>query len=169
MVNFPFGVNDEAPILISDSLGNIHAFWINRNNALFYSRVFADDFSQGGSWRDYQELAESVGNFSVEVDNQEIIHIVYVKTLPTGKSPPGIYYRTSKDAGSNWDLAQLLYQSLYFRAQSPEQTNVKLTVTENGSIYVVWDNRTFKNYTHCKICRWRKYLDRTQSPYRSGD
>ena len=143
-VNFPFGIKDGSPVLVSDSEGYIHAFWIDSTNALFYSRVLADNFSTGESWEESKELAESAVDFNVAIDDKGIIHLAYVRILSTEESPSGIYYRASKDNGANWDTSQALYQSQYFRSLTPEEANVKLTTSGDGSIYVVWDNRPLK-------------------------
>ena len=143
-VNFPFGIKDGSPVLVSDSEGYVHAFWIDSTNALFYSRVFADNFSTGESWEESKELAESAVDFNVAVDDKGIIHLAYVRILSTEESPSGIYYRASKDNGANWNTSQALYQSQYFRSLKPEEANVKLTTSGDGSIYVVWDNRPLK-------------------------
>ena len=143
-VNFPFGITDGSPVLVSDSEGYIHAFWIDSTNALFYSRVLADNFSTGEAWGDSKELAASAVDFYVAVDDKGIIHLAYVRILSTEELPSGIYYRASKDSGANWDTSQGLYQSQYFRSLKPEEANVKLTTSGDGSIYVVWDNRFLK-------------------------
>jgi hypothetical protein len=143
-VNFPFSIKDGPPVLVTDSAGYIHAFWTDPTNALFYSRVFADNFSSGESWEASQELAASALDFNVTVDNNGIIHLAYVRILSTDEAPSGIYYRVSKDSGANWDASQVLYQSQYFRSLKPEEANVKLSASGDGSIYVVWDNPLLK-------------------------
>jgi hypothetical protein len=143
-VNFPFGIKDGSPELVADSQGYVHAFWINSANALFYSRVLADNFSTGESWEESKELAESAVYFNVAADDKGIIHLAYVRILSTEESPSGIYYRASKDSGANWSTSRALYQSQYFRSLKPEEANVKLTVSGDGSVYVVWDNRLLK-------------------------
>ena len=143
-VNFPFGITDGSPVLVSDSEGYIHAFWIDRSNHLFYSRVQADNFSSGYLWNERKELAESAVDFNVAVDAIGTVHLAYVRILSTEESPSGIYYRASTDNGEEWDTSQVLYQSQYLRFLTPEEANVKLTASEDGSIYVVWDNRPLK-------------------------
>ena len=143
-VNFPFSIKDGPPMLVTDSAGYIHAFWIDPTNALYYSRVFADNFSSAESWEASKELAASAQDFNVSVGGNGIIHLAYVRILSTDEAPSGVYYRVSKDSGANWDTSQVLYQSQYFRSLKPDQANVKLTASGDGSIYVVWDNPLLK-------------------------
>ena len=143
-VIFPFGINDGSPVLVSDSEGYIHAFWINSTNVLFYSRVLADKFSFGDEWEESIELAESAVDFNVALDDKGIIHLAYVRILSTEESPSGIYYRASKNKGANWFPSQALYQSQYLRSLNPEEANIKLTAARDGSVYMVWDNRLLK-------------------------
>ncbi|MFZ2095199.1 MAG: sialidase family protein, partial [Anaerolineales bacterium] len=143
-VNFPFGIKDGSPMLVSDSEGYVHAFWIDSTNALFYSRVLADEFSTGTSWEERKKLAEPAVDFSVVIDGKGIIHLAYVRILSTEELPSGIYYRTSKDNGANWYTSRALYQSQYFRSLKPEEAYVKLATSGDGSVYVVWDNRPLK-------------------------
>jgi hypothetical protein len=143
-VNFPFGTTDGSPVLVTDSEGYVHAFWVDSTNALFYSRVLANNFSTGEAWEESRELAESAVDFNVIIDDNGSIHLAYVRTLSTEESPSGIYYRTSKDKGESWYYSQALYQSQYFRSITPEEANVKLSASGDGSLYVVWDNRLLK-------------------------
>lgn len=143
-VNTPFGVRDGTPVFLSDSSGYIDAFWIDRTNVLLYSRVSADKFSDATAWGDAQQLAESAADFSVVLDNNGTIHLAYTRLLSTEELPSGIYYQNSQDSGTTWSDAQLLYKSQYFRSLKPEDTNINLSVNEEGAVYIVWDNRPLK-------------------------
>lgn len=143
-VNFPFSSKEKTPVLIPDSLGHILAFWTDRNNELFYSRVTAEKFTDGAAWEPIQLIAGSAVNFDAVIDDNGNIHVAYVRILSTPDAPSGIYYRISSDNGVNWNNSQALDQSQYFRTLTHDDTNVKLATSQDGYIYVVWDNRPLK-------------------------
>jgi hypothetical protein len=90
-------------------------------------------------------------DFNIAIDSVGIIHLAYVRILSTEASPSGIYYRASKDNGVNWNTSRALYQSQYFRSLTPEDANVNISVSGDGSIYVVWDIRPLKRILFTKI------------------
>ena len=130
--------------LYQNSIGYVHAFWRDSTNALNHSRVFSDNFNSGEAWEVSKILAVSALEFDVAVDDQGIIRLAYIRILSTEEAPSGIYYRTSKDNGASWITSQALYESQYFRSLKSGDANVKLSVSIEGSTYVVWDNRPLK-------------------------
>jgi len=57
-----------APSLVADQAGQIHAFWINAENELFYSSVVTEDLANNG-WSTAVNLAETVQDFDVFIDS----------------------------------------------------------------------------------------------------
>ncbi len=128
--------------LVADSLGNLHAFWTNELNTLFYSQVEVDriDISD---WESPLVLAENALTFEVEIDEIDLLHLVYVRSLSTEEFPAGVYYRQSTAGGVRWSGASLLYASPYYRTLLPENTHVDLATATNAealNIYATWDN-----------------------------
>jgi len=128
--------------LAADSLGTLHAFWTNELNTLYYSRVDVDRIDVS-DWESPLVLAENALTFEVEVDENDQLHLVYVRSLSTEEFPAGIYYRQSTSNGVRWSGAALLYASPYYRTLLPEETHVDLATTTHAgalNVYATWDN-----------------------------
>jgi hypothetical protein len=131
------------PILISDSSGDIHAFWKDDNDRLFYSHIPASGFA-ASQWSESAILDDSAVDLSVAIDSKDRLHLSYVRIKDTRDLPAGIYYRQSIDHGDAWSPPALLYGSPYFRALSEQDAHVQTATTDVGdgqSVYVAWDNR----------------------------
>jgi hypothetical protein len=142
---FPFGAADTSVMLLADSKNMIHAFWRDNSEGLSYSRVAANQFAISASWEKSKKLAESAVNFSAVIDNAGTVHLAYIRKLNADPFPSGVYYRNSIDNGVTWTNAAVLYQSLYFRAITTDNSNVKVAASsESGMVYVTWDDRQSK-------------------------
>lgn len=144
-VSLPFATT--FPRLFADSKGYVHAFWVDQNNQLNYSRVLGSQFANGANWDATQTLANSAVDYDVALDNQDHIHLAYVRILDEGGFPAGIYYRQSTANGASWSNVKILYQSQYFRSLTNQNANVSIATDRKGAgqnIYVAWDNRPRK-------------------------
>ncbi|MFZ0544848.1 MAG: sialidase family protein [Candidatus Promineifilaceae bacterium] len=130
-----------TPLLRADNNNRIHAFWTDDDDALFYSRVIADEFETLASWTPEQPLAEAALAIDVGVAPDGLLHLAYVRPLSTAEFPAGVYYRSSDDGGTTWSTPILLYQSPYFRSLSKEDARVRVQATADGQVIVAWDNR----------------------------
>jgi BNR repeat-like domain len=133
--------------LIADSKGYVHAFWVDQNNQLHYSRVSGSLMANGANWDPQQILANSAVDYDVALDNQDRIHLAYVRAIDEGGFPAGMYYRQLAANGASWGNPVVLYKSQYFRSLTSQIANVSIATDENGSgenIYVAWDNRPRK-------------------------
>jgi hypothetical protein len=132
-----------APTLISDSSGDVHAFWRDDKNRLFYSHISASSFA-ASSWTESAILDDSAVDFSVAIDVQDRLHLSYVRTKDIPELPAGIYYQQSMDRGDTWSAPTLLYHSPYFRVLSQQNAHVQMVTTDIGdgqAVYTAWDNR----------------------------
>lgn len=157
IVELPFGtrvyypdLNDTeptpyfVPTLVADQSGNIHAFWIDNENGLYYSSVPAASFGTFSAWRTRQILAQSALQFDVSLDSSGTFHLTYVRLQNTDEAPSGVYYRQSVNNGEAFSSAVSLYESRYFHAITADQVNIDLLTTNNDDatqVFVVWDNR----------------------------
>jgi len=144
-VNFPF--SNYEPILLAGSNGLVHAFWTDESDILYYSQVDTTAFGTSNAWAPTRSLAESALDVGVAIDNQNDIHLSYVRKLDSQNFPAGVYYRKSIDNGLNWTQGIPIYQSLYFRSLTQDESNVNIaTFQQNDSVnmYVVWDNQPLK-------------------------
>jgi hypothetical protein len=141
-MQFPFSPKDDSrPILLADETGQIHILWRDRNNNLYYIRALPSGFNHPSTWTGRIKLANSVVGFDAVVGSRGVLHVGYVSSLGTASEPAGVYYR--RLSGSGWSPAQRLYSSPYFRSLEPENTNVRLSVS-NENVYIVWDDRPQK-------------------------
>ncbi|MCI0395256.1 MAG: exo-alpha-sialidase [Chloroflexi bacterium] len=130
-----------TPLLKADSSGRIHAFWMDDEQALFYSRVTTEEFSTLASWTNRQQLGEAALDVEVAVDTAGRLHLSYVRPLDSDQFPAGIYYRQSSDGGTTWTNPVLLYASPYFRVLAASDAHLQVVTLETGQVVVAWDNR----------------------------
>lgn len=132
-----------VPTLVATSGGYVHAFWINDNDELFYSKVVAQYMGDFRSWYATVRLDMDVNKFTVQVSDTGTINLAYVKVSDAGGSPAGIYYRRTLDEGSHWWKPVRLFDSAYIRSLTADDANVQVSSTSsenNRYVYVVWDN-----------------------------
>ena len=132
------------PRMVVDTAGNIHAFWLGNENALFYSWVPAAQFEELAAWAQPQLLVAAAIGLSAEVDESGGLHLSYVRTLPRETLPTGIYYQKLSSVDEGWTEPNLLYPSPYFHGLPETQANTQLAVRsvgENSHVYIVWENR----------------------------
>lgn len=129
-----------APVLATDSTNIIHAFWIDAEGALMYSRVAADAFESLNAWTTPVLLASSGLAPAVAVSSDDTIHLSYIRPTESESTPPGIFYRAAA-AGGNWSDPLALYSSRYLRALTVEAANLEIEASREGdqtTVYVAW-------------------------------
>ncbi len=132
------------PRMVADTAGNIHAFWLGNENALFYSWVPAAQFEELAAWAQPQLLVAAAIGLSAVVDESGGVHLSYVRTQPRESLPAGIYYQKLSSVDEGWTEPTLLYPSQYFHGLPETQANTQLTVNsvgENSHVYIAWENR----------------------------
>jgi hypothetical protein len=127
------------PKLFADGEGNIHALWRAEDDALFYSKVPASEFSNFSAWSSRQQLAEQALDMTMVVDESGVFHLVYVRSQESNDANAGIYYRRSFDGGNNWNNATPVTLSRYFIGQATEDIQLDLAVS-GRQLFLVWDN-----------------------------
>jgi len=145
-IKFPFKVTDSPPVLVAGTDRLIHVFWRDEKNILYYSKMLRDDFSNPTAWETIS-LAESVAEFDIVNDNQNILHLTYLRNENSDAAPAGIYYRQSNNNGASWSGAVKLYESQYFRSLAPKDIHIRITVSgepDAEKVFVAWDNQAQK-------------------------
>lgn len=133
-----------VPQLVADRNGNIHAFWVDDENGLYYSSVAAAEFATFSAWRTRQTLAPSALKLDVGTDSNGFFHLAYVRAADTEEAPAGVYYRQSVDEGGEWSDPVPVYRSRYFHSAASEEINIDLATNRNNEteqIFIAWDNR----------------------------
>ncbi len=140
-VDFPQAVT--TPRLVAANRGNLHAIWIDENGALIYGFVKPGDINSGLTLASRQFLAESALNFDIAVDEQGVLHLVYIRPLEDAYFPAGIYYRRSENGGNSWFPPILLEASRYYRGLTTADTNISIASSVSfgvSRVYITWDN-----------------------------
>jgi hypothetical protein len=130
-----------TPVLRAGSDGRLHAFWLDGERALYHSQVPAGDVANFNDWTVRLQLAENALTLDALADPAGVIHLAYIRPVESNQFPAGVYYRQSRDGGTNWTSPVLLHQSPYFRSLSADNARVRLAVDGQGQVFVAWDNR----------------------------
>jgi hypothetical protein len=133
-----------VPVFYGDKNGGIYAFWLDKKNALYYSKA-SSGFEGASGWTGATKLAESVLDFDIVVSPGGILHVSYVSSLGADSGSAGVYYLKLK--ANTWSKPKNLYSSQYFRPLKPDDANVHLAVSdenETETVYMVWDDRPQK-------------------------
>ena len=130
------------PKLVADGEDRLHAFWVDEDGLLQYSRTRFEDIGLGSvGWTAVARLSQSAVNIVANVDDNDRLHLSYIRSADSVEFPAGLYYRQSDDNGSSWSEPILLYQSSYFRNGTDLNTNLKIATSGESDIYLAWDNR----------------------------
>ena len=144
VVDFPFSYYQAVRYFAADRRGKIHAFWIDAQDNLFYSRVAAANMIKPLAWTPPQLLGRAVFDLSVSVDQNNNLHLAYVRGQSSNDFiAPGIYYQIYRSGATNWEKAITIDQSSYLRTITRLEANIEIaaaTNEENSTIYIVWDN-----------------------------
>jgi hypothetical protein len=130
------------PTLILGGNNRVHALWIDEDNDLYWSRAVADELSRS-EWVTPYLMASSVVDFSVEVDEQNGIHVSYIYNEDEEGLAAGVDYLSSSDNGTSWSEPASLFQSPYMRSLASANANIDMASTELGEglwVYAGWDN-----------------------------
>lgn len=143
----PFGVGFDdgvyvgyTPTLVAGPEDIVHAFWIDDDNILFYSRVNVATITTLEGWTAPQVVARAAVAFEARVGEDGRLHLAYVRNRGDETTSAGVYYRQAAD-GLIWgETITPLYQSDYFRAIPAEQAHLQLEVGPSGQVYAAWDD-----------------------------
>jgi hypothetical protein len=157
-VEFPFIDSETIPWLVADGQGKIHAFWLAKENTLYYSSVVVESFGTD-KWTNEVELDEGVTDLKVTVNAQGDLNLLYVRTVNTEEEfPIGVYFIKRVNAQAVWTPRVLLYPSFYMRVLPEEEITLELISVSSSvsseevedsesesetqeTLYAVWDNR----------------------------
>ena len=132
------------PYLYTDPRGFIHAFWIDDEDSLFYSRAPLDQITDFAAWNQPEQLAGAVTDLSAAVDNRGNLHLSYINKQGIENNPAGVYHRRLDPETFAWTNPSLLYRSAYLQDLPIEQANIQLAIGSQGessTIFIGWDNR----------------------------
>lgn len=130
------------PEMLIDAEDVVHAFWVDFENNLRYSRAALQDVPNGSQgWTAPARLAQPVAKADVTVDENGRLHMTYIRTANTDEEPSGLYYRQSQDGGRTWSDPTLMAASAYFRTVTAADAHIVIETAGAAQVYVAWDNR----------------------------
>ncbi len=125
------------PAITADQNQGFHAFWVNEDEELEYSRYTQGDISRLDSWSFPADMDRSVAEATAFTTTDNEIHLAYVKK-DRGASA-GIYHRFSADGGASWSNAIQIYSSSFFGQATLDSADMQFF--ENGQdVYFVWND-----------------------------
>ncbi len=126
--------------ILSDGLGQVHAFWIDTEGNLRYA------YTRSGSdiWSGGFPLVESVLAWDVMADSRNVVHLAFIRLTDTAVLPSGVYYSRSTLGGGNWETPKPIYKSLYFRTIAPQDAYVTVASNSEKEVLVAWDDPLLK-------------------------
>jgi hypothetical protein len=145
-VKYPFSVKALPPVILADTKGFIHIFWLSDKNDLSYAQTLANGVGTPSLWR-VRRLASSVYDFDIHLDVEGVLHLGYVTNPAPNPGIAGVFYQHSSDGGSSWSAPTQLYESSYFRSLTPDQARIRISTSDNPdgkNVYVVWDDQPQK-------------------------
>ncbi|MEM7116211.1 MAG: hypothetical protein AAF614_27490 [Chloroflexota bacterium] len=129
-----------SPLLIAGHNEQIHAFWIEDDQAIYYSSVTSPKFADFESWSPRQQLAVSAQHLVAAVDANGRLHLAYLRQQQTLEQPAGIYYQQFDAEAAEWTEPIVQYASPYLRTLNREDINLHLLSIDNQRLFLVWDD-----------------------------
>lgn len=132
---------EKTPYIVADARGWAHAFWLGRADEeteatpLMYSRMPVG----GTSWSEPDTLAESAVAFDVAEAPDGGLTLAYMRTLHTDAFPAGVYIKRMAGGGAEWGSPSVVYETIYFRLLTAENTHVRVSDSGDGTIQLAWD------------------------------
>lgn len=118
--------------IVGNLSGDVIAVWIDSgDNNLYYSSVQEEAMSRTESWNAQTLLASGAVSFDIEVDVNNVAHLIYARGRDSSDNPAGIYYRNSPGSLANWSSSRLVYQSKYYRSLLPAPGNAAASFISN--------------------------------------
>ena len=127
------------PSIAADRQSGLHAFWIDSEETLRYSR-----FAGSGniwslqSWTAPSNLDNDVVKVVATTSLNNQLHVVYIRRAGIGVSS-GLYHRASSDRGLSWSESRQIYSSSFFSQASAESFHIEF-FESGGQLSLVWDD-----------------------------
>lgn len=122
---------DVQPRLIYGPNDLVYSFWLSERT-LLYSRVKSTAIGVTIAWEPVHELGDDVLAFDVFIDEDNVIHLVYISQSQLSSQPAGVYYR-QKPVNLVWTGNKEVYTSQYFRTLRSSQANVSIAAGSLGN------------------------------------
>lgn len=125
------------PAITADQAQGFHAFWVNEDEELEYSRYTQGDISLLASWSFPVDMDSSVAEATAYTTSDNEIHLAYVKKDRGVRA--GIYHRFSEDGGVTWSIASQIYSSSFFGQATLDSADMQF-FEDGQDIYFAWND-----------------------------
>ncbi len=116
-----------SPVLVTDANYLMHAFWLDDDDLLWYSRAVVSEVGLGATgWTAPVQLATAVKGVDVSAGASGRLHLTYIHVRTTAEQAAGVYYQYSDDGGANWATATAVYTSEYLRSVNTQTANLDI-------------------------------------------
>ena len=112
VLSSPHGGKAEAPAMLADAGGTMHAVWSGGfGGEVYYSHSFIRDAASPSGWASPVLLpapSQAGSAPALVADANATLHVIYA--IPLNESR-GVYYTRSTDQGSTWSAPQLIFDA----------------------------------------------------------
>ena len=136
----PHGGKAEAPAMLADAGGTMHAVWSGGfGGEVYYSHAFIRDAASASGWSSPMLLPApaQVGSApALVVDANNTLHVIYAIPLNEAR---GVYYTRSTDQGGSWSPPQLIFDAA--AAGWAMVTDAQLVTDGANHLHATWVQR----------------------------
>jgi hypothetical protein len=137
VLNSPRGGKADAPSLLADAAGMLHATWSGGfAGEVFYSQSFIRDADSSRGWSQPTTLPSpaNAGSWpALAADLAGTLHVIYAIPLNEDR---GVYYTKSTDGGASWSEPQRLFDAA--AAGWPMITETHLVIDGRNRLHATW-------------------------------
>jgi len=137
VLSSPRGGKAEAPALLADRAGSLHAAWSGGfAGEIYYSHGFIRDAADSSGWSSPVLLpapAQAGSSPAMALDAAGTMHVLY--TIPLNEAR-GVYYTRSADQGSSWSAPQKIFDAA--GAQWPMVSDAHLVIDSQNRLQATW-------------------------------
>lgn len=132
-------------LLINELSESIFAFWLIGNGNFYASRALNRNMSSPRGWESQTLISQNVVAYDAVVDEEGIIHLIYITAADEPFRPSGVYYVSNTPGVNRWNAPRLVYASQYFRGledeDAPHASIVRYKEGEGGTVTLLaWDD-----------------------------
>lgn len=146
-VKYPFDLEGTPPVFVAGKNGFIYVFYQSRTKTLVFAQAHSDNLADPLAWAFQSDLSKKVLAMSVSIDQNDVLHVAYIRNADDLLGPAGVYYTRSSDQGRSWSTEKLLYASQYFRTTTSDTAHIQVVPSggkDGTNVYVLWDNVALK-------------------------
>jgi hypothetical protein len=126
--------NQEIPVIVVDSQNNLHLAWVDDRKNIYYKNTVEGQWKNVEIVKNYEYRwgnYSSISQFSLAIDNQDILHFVWFETISTGWGSYVNLLRHLKGNSNNWsEIKDLTVVDL--------QNYSSMVIDSQNNLHIVW-------------------------------